>query len=104
MKRQATIPDPVLMTALKASSGIAEHQSARHECRPPIRSPVLERASRDGGHAYQMVLLFERPVMGPRRANNVLDPPTWTRRQQMHAHGHDIILAIFPKRQPEPSS
>src|SRR6516164_2614561 len=43
-----------------------------------------------GGHAYQIVLLFERPVVGTARANNVFDPPAWARRQQMHAHGHHV--------------
>jgi hypothetical protein len=58
----------------------------------------------DGGHAYQIVLLFERPVVGTGRANNVFDPPAWTRRQQIHAHGHHVTLAIFPKHRPELSS
>jgi len=59
MKRQATIPDPMLMTTFKASSRIAEHEGTRHEGCSAIRSPVLESAPCDGGHAYQIVLLFE---------------------------------------------
>ena len=82
----------MLMTAFEASSEISEHQGARHEGCPPLGGPVLKGASRDGGHTYQIVLLFERPVMGTGRANNVFDPPAWTGRQQMHAHGHDITL------------
>jgi hypothetical protein len=104
MKRQATIPDPMLMTAFEASSRIAEHEGTRHEGCPTIRSPVLKSAPCDGGHAYQIVLLFERLVARTGRTGNVLDPPAWARRQQMHAQGHDITLAIFPKHQPRPGS
>ena len=57
-----------------------------------------------GGHAYQIVLLFERPVVGTGRANNVFDPPGWAGRQQMHAREHHVTLAIFPKHRPELSS
>ena len=83
MKRQATIPDPMLMTAFKANSRITEHEGTRHEGRPTIRSPVLKSAPRNGGHAYQFVLLFERPVVRTGRTGNVLDPPAWAGRQQM---------------------
>jgi hypothetical protein len=58
MKRKATIPDTMLMTALEASSRITEHQGARHEGCPPVRGPVLKSAPCNGGHAYQIVLLF----------------------------------------------
>ena len=94
----------MLMTAFEASSRIAEHQGARHEGCPPVRGPVLKSAPCDGGHAYQIVLLYEGPVVGTGRADNVFDPPAWARRQQMHAYGHDITLAIFPKPQPRPGS
>jgi hypothetical protein len=85
MKRQATIPDPMLMTAFEASSRVAEHEGTRREGRPAVRSAVLEGAACDGGDACQIVLLFERTVVGTGRADDVLDPPAWPRRQQMHA-------------------
>jgi hypothetical protein len=43
----------------------------------PVRSPVLKSAPCDGGHAYQIVLLFERPVVRTGSTGNVLDPPAW---------------------------
>ena len=85
MKRQATIPDPMLMTAFETSSWIAEHEGTRHEGCPTMRSPVLKSAACDGGHADQIVLLFERPVVRTGRTGNVLDSPAWAGRQQMHA-------------------
>src|SRR5215469_15224308 len=78
----------MLMTAFEASSRITEHQGARHESCSPVRGPVLKSAPCDGGHAYQSVLLFEPPVVGTGRANNVFDPPAWAGRQQMHGYGH----------------
>jgi hypothetical protein len=94
----------MLMTALEADPRITEHQGAGDEGRPPVRGPVLKSAAHDGGHADQLVLLFERPVPGTGRANNVFDPPAWAGRQQMHVQGHHITLAIFPKHRPELSS
>ena len=38
---------------------------------------------------------------GNGRAKQVLDPPAWAGRQQMHAHGNHATLAIFPKYRPE---
>ena len=104
MKRQATIPDAMLLTTFEASSRITEHQGAWYEDCPPVRGPVLESALYDGGHAHQIVLLFEWPVVGTGRANNVFDLPAWAGRQKMHAYGHHVILAIFPKRRPELNS
>ena len=80
MKRQTTIPDPMLMTAFETSSRIAEHECARHEGCSSVASPIPKRAPRDGGHTYQIVLLFERPVVGTSGTDNVIDPPAWTRR------------------------
>ena len=94
----------MLMTAFEASSRITKHQGARHEGCPPVSGPVLKSAPCDGGHAYQIVLLFERPVVGTGRANDIFDPPAGAGRQQMHAHGHHVTLAIFPKHRPEVSS
>ena len=68
----------MLMTAFEASSRITEHQGARHEGCPTVCGPVLKSAPCDDGRAYQIVLLFERPVVGkPAEQNNVFDPPAW---------------------------
>ena len=85
-------------------SRITEHQGARDKVCPPIRGPRTQKHPCDGGHAYQIVLLFERPVVGTGRANDIFDPPAGAGRQQMHAHGHHATLAIFPKHRPELSS
>jgi hypothetical protein len=79
-----TIPDPMLMTAFEAGSRIAKHEGTRREGRPPVRSPILESAPCNDGHAYQIVPLFERAVVGTGRAVDIFDPPAWARRQQMH--------------------
>ena len=89
----------------KKNQGRAVRQEPRHEGCPPGRGPVLKSAPCDDGRAYQIVLLFERPVVGkPAEQNNVFDPPAWAGRQQMHAHGNHATLAIFPKYRPELSS
>jgi hypothetical protein len=92
----------MLVTAFEAVTSIAEHQGAGHEGCPPVGGPVLKTAPRDGGHAYQIVLLFKRPVVGAGRADNILNAPTWAGRHQMHAQGHGFTLAIFPKRRLRP--
>jgi hypothetical protein len=43
-----------------------------------------ESAPCNDGHAYQIVPLFERAVVGTGRADDIFDPPAWARRQQMH--------------------
>ena len=62
----------------KKNQGRAVRQEPRHEGCPPGRGPVLKSAPCDDGRAYQIVLLFERPVVGkPAEQNNVFDPPAW---------------------------
>jgi hypothetical protein len=75
------------MTAFETSSRIAEHEGTRYEGCPTIRSPVLKSALRDGADAYQIVLLFERPVVRTGRTGNVLDPPASANRS-FRLRGH----------------
>ena len=79
-QQHGLLPVPALMLLLRKA--VAKELKPRRSPRAPARGlpwgPVLKSAPRDDGRAYQIVLLFERPVVGkPAEQNNVFDPPAW---------------------------
>jgi hypothetical protein len=75
----------MLVTALEALAGVAQHGRSRGQHRPALGRPVLKAAGQDDCDRHLRVPLFERSVARAGRTHDIGNRPSLTARK--HTRG-----------------